>query len=100
VYQALAAILSLAGLFSYLVAFLVLLAGMGRLNDFHLDSPLAVVGMLTFAALALLALVLLMLVPLLHILGQWAGYRVLKGDDYRYPVIGRLVERQIANKRR
>jgi uncharacterized membrane protein len=56
--------------------------------------------MLTFAALALLALVLLMLVPLLHILGQWAGYRVLKGDDYRYPVIGRLVERQIANKRR
>jgi hypothetical protein len=26
-------------------------------------------------------------------LGQWAGYRVLKGDDYHYPLVGRLAEK-------
>jgi len=32
---------------------------------------------------------------LFHIMGQWAGYRVLKGDNYRYPVIGKLVEKRL-----
>jgi len=34
----------------------------------------------------------------LHILGQWAGYRVLKGNMYRYPSIGKLVEKQLSRK--
>jgi hypothetical protein len=29
-------------------------------------------------------------------MGQWAGYRVLKGDDYHYPVVGKLVEKRLA----
>ena len=33
-----------------------------------------------------------LIMPLFHILGQWAGLRVLQGHDYRYPLIGRLVE--------
>jgi len=37
-------------------------------------------------------------VPFLHILGQWAGYRVLKGDDYRYPIVGKQVEKWISRK--
>jgi uncharacterized membrane protein len=40
--------------------------------------------------------VIVLVVPLFHIMGQWAGYRILKGDDYRYPVAGNLVEKQIA----
>jgi uncharacterized membrane protein len=43
-------------------------------------------------------MLILLAVPLLHILGQWAGYRVLKGDEYRYPIVGRLVERWVARK--
>lgn len=35
-------------------------------------------------------------IPLFHILGQWAGYRVLKGENYHYPIIGKMVEKRLA----
>ena len=98
VYQALVTLLSLAGLLLYLFAFLLLMAGMAGFGDLRPNSPMGVVGIATFAVLLLIALMLLLLVPFFHMLGQWAGYRVLKGDDYRYPMIGRLVERWISNK--
>jgi uncharacterized Tic20 family protein len=43
----------------------------------------------------LFLLLFLLVIPLFHILGQWAGYRVLKGDDYRYPILGRMVEKRL-----
>jgi hypothetical protein len=44
----------------------------------------------------LVAMFIVLLIPSFHILGQWAGYRVLKGDNYRYALIGRLVEKWTA----
>jgi uncharacterized membrane protein len=41
-------------------------------------------------------ILIMLFVPLLHIMGQWAGYRILKGDEYRYPVVGRLVEKWVS----
>jgi uncharacterized Tic20 family protein len=32
-----------------------------------------------------------MIIPLFHILGQWAGLQVLRGRDFRYPLIGRWI---------
>jgi uncharacterized membrane protein len=58
-------------------------------------------GMLSMVAASvslLIAAVLILAVPLLHILGQWAGYRVLNGEDYRYPVVGRVVEKQLTKR--
>jgi uncharacterized Tic20 family protein len=98
VFQALVTLLSLAGLFLYLFAFLFLLVGMGGIDEFNPGSPIAIVGMVTFAVVLLIALVLILLVPFFHILGQWAGYRVLKGDEYHYPLLGQLVDRWISNK--
>jgi uncharacterized Tic20 family protein len=43
-------------------------------------------GLCVFSIIALV-------IPLYHILGQWAGLQVLRGRDYRYPLIGRLSER-------
>ena len=51
------------------------------------------IGIVVLVIILLISAVLILSVPLLHILGQWAGYRVLKGEDYQYPVIGRLVQR-------
>ena len=42
--------------------------------------------------------VLILVVPLFQILGQWAGLRVLQGHDYRYPLVGRLVENWLAKR--
>jgi len=52
----------------------------------------AVAGMMVMICLLGLAG---MIIPLFHILGQWAGLRVLQGYDFRYPLIARLVERWI-----
>ena len=53
--------------------------------------------LLIFFLFSLLVIsVIFLVIPLFHILGQWAGYRVLKGDDFRYPILGKLVEKQLA----
>ena len=60
------------------------------------SSLLVAIGFIIFMTLMLLPLVIILLiVPLFHLLGQWAGYRVLKGENYRYPLVGRLVEQWI-----
>jgi uncharacterized membrane protein len=54
------------------------------------------VSILLLGVPLLISFVLILLVPLLHILGQWAGYRVLKGDNYHYPLVGGLVNKWIS----
>lgn len=98
VYQAGTTILYFAGGFMYLFGFLLLIVGTGIIGEPNFNSPAGIFGIIVFGLSLLISFVLILIVPLLHILGQWAGYRVLKGDDYRYPLIGRLVERWTANK--
>jgi uncharacterized protein len=95
-YQAVATILFLVG--GFISAFgLVLVPFMlfSRVSS-AFDSPTSILGLIIFIGLMLIAMLILLVVPLLHILGQWAGYRVLKGENYRYPLIGKLVERQLS----
>jgi uncharacterized Tic20 family protein len=98
VYQAGTTILYFVGGFIYLFGFLLLVAGTGIIGEGNFNSPSEIFVILVFGLSLLISFVLILLVPLLHILGQWAGYRVLKGDDYRYPFVGKLVERWIANR--
>jgi len=42
--------------------------------------------------------VMLLIIPLFQILGQWAGLRILQGHDYRYPILGRLLENWLAKR--
>ena len=74
---------------------MVLLITMGLNRDADMNSSMGI-GLVIFAISMLITLGVVLIVPLLHILGQWAGYRVLKGDDYRYPLVGKLVERWMA----
>ena len=98
VYQAMATILYFAGTFLYGVGLVALIAAMGGIGQSEGSSSFGTIGIVIFGVLLALGAVIILLIPLLHILGQWAGYRVLKGDDYRYPVLGRLVERWITHK--
>jgi uncharacterized Tic20 family protein len=95
VYQALTTVVYFLASFLYLFGFVLLVTGMQVLEAANLSSSLGIIGMLMLGALLLAAILLILLVPLLHILGQWAGYRLLKGDDYHYPLLGRLIEKQI-----
>jgi uncharacterized Tic20 family protein len=98
VYQAGTTILYFAGVFIYLLGFFLLIVMNGAIGEPNLNSSGGIFSIVIFGASLLISFLILLLVPLLHILAQWAGYRVLKGDNYRYPLVGRLVERWIVNK--
>jgi uncharacterized Tic20 family protein len=97
VYQAGTTFLYFVGIFVYLFGFLFLFVVMGPGGGPNFNSSEGMLGILVFGFALLISFVLILIVPFLHILGQWAGYRVLKGDNYRYPLIGNLVEKWIAN---
>ncbi|MCI0556730.1 MAG: DUF4870 domain-containing protein [Anaerolineae bacterium] len=98
VFQALITIFYFVAGFVYLFGIFLLFATTGLTGAPDFDSSAGMFGIVIFFVSLLIAFVIILAIPLMHILGQWAGYRVLKGDDYRYPLIGRLVEGWIANK--
>lgn len=86
----------LAASFFYFFGLAVFALTIGFSGDAALASPGSLTGALVFFASLLLSLLIVLVMPLLHILGQWAGYRVLKGDDYRYPLVGWLTAKWFA----
>lgn len=74
---------------------LFFLFSMGISGEPDLNTPVGFIGIVVFLVSMLIIVFVVLLIPLLHIMGQWAGYRILKGDDYRYPILGRLVEKWI-----
>lgn len=97
IFQAITLILIFVALFVYFSGFLLIFATMGLIET-QFGSSSVMVTLILFGVISLVAVVIFLLIPTLHILGQWAGYRVLKGDDYRYPLIGRLVERWLSSR--
>lgn len=98
VYQAVTTVLYFGAGFLYLFGFLSLIALTRLPSGPDLNSPLAMIGVIVFGVSLLIVIVVALFLPLIHIVGQWAGYRVLKGDNYRYPLVGRLVDKWISNK--
>jgi uncharacterized Tic20 family protein len=92
VFQAFVNLLLIGTGFLYLVGLIPLgiVAGAAK-GDSITNADMS--GLFFFLIFMLLAFAIIMIVPVFHIMGQWAGYRVLKGDDYRYPLVGKLVEK-------
>ena len=96
VFQAGVTILYLGAGSMFLFGFLLLVVVTGLIGEPNLNSSMGMTGIVILGGSLLISFVIVLLIPLLHILGQWAGYRVLKGDDYRYPWIGRIVDKWIS----
>lgn len=94
VYQAVVNILYFGAVFIYMLGFFFAFVAVTGLVGVAQEGRLPL-GLVAFIGFSLLALVFFLLIPLFHVLGQYAGYRVLKGDDYRYPLIGRLVANRL-----
>ena len=97
VYQICLMLLFFGSMFLYVAGAVILLITVGLSGDAGLNAT-SMIGLVIFFIFMLIIFAIILIVPLFHILGQWAGYRVLKGDDYHYPVIGKLVEKWISNK--
>ncbi|WKZ48781.1 MAG: DUF4870 domain-containing protein [Anaerolineales bacterium] len=87
-------LLGFIALFLYMSGFIVFIALTG-IGGTPISSGTGLIAVLLMFGLMLIALLILLFIPLFHIMGQWAGCRVLKGDDYRYPIIGKLIARWI-----
>lgn len=96
VFQAFVTLLyGLAGVF-YVIGLVIVFAVIGLEGNPNLGSSAGMVVLILFFVTLLIAALIMLSVPFFHILGQYAGYRLLKGENYRYPLVGRLVERWLA----
>lgn len=96
VFQAGVTILYLVAGFLYLFGVLLLVTLTGFTEAQTINSSIGILGLIVLGVSLLISMVVILLIPLLHILGQWAGVRILKGDNYRYPLIGKLVDKLIS----
>jgi uncharacterized Tic20 family protein len=93
IYQAVVTVLFVAGIIMYVGG---ALAGMGIVTGASgptLETPLGLLGVAVLLLGFCCISAIMLAVPLFHLLGQWAGYRVLKGDDYKYLLVGRWTEK-------
>lgn len=93
VYQIGALMLYAAAAFFYFFGLIVFIVTIGFENGAALNTASGVVGGMVFLVSLLFCILIVLATPLLHLLGQWAGYRVLKGDGYRYPIVGKVVQK-------
>lgn len=93
IYQIATMIVYFIGASFYLFGIVLLFTIMGGIGTPDLNSSTGIFSIVILSVAFLVAAALIVFVPLLHILGQWAGYRVLKGDNYHYPLIGRQIEK-------
>jgi uncharacterized Tic20 family protein len=96
VFQVISILLFFGAGFFYIFGLLVFFFTVGFEGEVSLSSTGIMFGAVIFLVSLSIALIFLMLVPLMHITGQWAGYRVLKGDDYRYPLVGKMVLKRLS----
>ena len=96
IYHGVTTVMYFIGGFLYFFGIVLLFVSMGAIGGPNFSSSAGILSMIVLGGILLISIFVLLVVPLLHILGQWAGYRVLKGDNYRYPWIGRLVENRIS----
>jgi uncharacterized Tic20 family protein len=98
IYQAVTTLIYFGGFFFYLFGVVMLLLSLEGMSGSDFGSSVGIVGMAVMIVSFVIAALFILVVPLLHILGQWAGYRILKGENYRYPMIGKLVEKWILTR--
>jgi len=93
VYQAGVTLLFFGAGIIYMFGFFVFAVMTSFGENAALNSSAGIGGLVILFGSMLVGMGLVLVIPLFHVMGQWAGYRVLKGDDYRYPVVGKLVEK-------
>jgi len=88
-------LLFLAAGFFYVFGFVVFILTIGFSGNVEMDSMSSMIGAIVFLVSLMIALLVFLIIPLFHIMGQWAGYRVLKGDNYHYPIEGKIIEKRL-----
>jgi uncharacterized Tic20 family protein len=99
VYQMIAVIAYMLGMAAYFVFFFgmfsTLILGAARGGDSQLEGPPAFLMAIFLGVMFLFWLFMMIVMPVYYLLAAWAGFRVIRGHHFRYPILGRLIERRM-----
>ncbi len=105
-YQSLAAVLYLVGLLLYIVMVVALFIGLlvaaglstNRSSPIEGDGSLFLLIFFIFIAVIMVYwMILILLMPIYHLFAFLAALNVLRGRDYRYPLLGKLLAGRLAS---
>jgi uncharacterized Tic20 family protein len=99
VYQLIAFAAYMLGMVVYMVFFfgmfssLVLGSSLGGGRD--LEGVPALMMLLFFAVMMLFWLFFMIAMPIYYLVAGWAGIRAIRGHHFRYPILGKIIERRM-----
>lgn len=99
VYQMIAVIAYMLGMAAYMVFFFgmfsTLILGATRGSNSQLQGPPAFVMAIFLGVMLLFWLFIMIVMPIYYLLAGWAGFRVTRGHHFRYPILGKIIERRM-----
>jgi uncharacterized Tic20 family protein len=101
VYQLMAAVGYFGFMAVYMASFFAMFAGLiffpTLVNGEGGNSAMLIILIVFLVIVLLLMLVVSLVVPTYHLFAMIAGIQVVKGRDYRYPLLGRFLARKFGN---
>jgi uncharacterized Tic20 family protein len=95
VYQLIALVVYVIGMAVYMAFFLGMMLTMtlgGTTGNNELQGPPAFVSMIFFVVMILFWLIIMVAMPIYYLLAGFAGFRVIRGHHFRYPILGKMIE--------
>jgi uncharacterized Tic20 family protein len=99
IYQGAALVVYLAGMVLYMVSFFGMFFVMfaaGAMNaGGEIQGPVGGIFVIFFVIVVILWLVITILAPIYYLLAGIASLRTIRGHPFRYPIIGKMIERRM-----
>jgi uncharacterized Tic20 family protein len=99
VYQVIALAVYMLGMAVYMAFFVgmvfTLVIGSAMGNSQKVQGPPAFMMAAFFVIMILFWFIIAILMPVYYLLAGWAGFRVIRGHHFRYPILGKIMERRM-----
>jgi uncharacterized Tic20 family protein len=99
VYQLIAVAAYILGMAAYMVfffgLFFTMILGSSMSESRNIQGPPALMMAVFFGVMILFWIFVIIIMPIYYLLAGWAGLRVLRGHHFRYPILGKIIERRM-----
>jgi len=99
VYQGIALVVYIAGMALYMVSFFVMffisIVAWTANNGREIQGPVGLIILVFLAVIMILGLVFMLLMPIYYLLAGFASVRMIQGRPFRYPIIGKILEKRM-----
>lgn len=103
VYQGIALVVYIVGMALYMLSFfglfLMLFAAGTMSEGGEIQGPAGLIILIFFGVIMIIWLVIMLLAPIYYLLAGFASLRTIQGHPFRYPIIGRILEKRMGSSR-